>query len=92
MGDDLVSNPSHYTYSDQGIECIEAIQASMSFDEYLGYLKGNVLKYIWRYRHKGNPIQDLQKARWYLDRMICELTYVEEGDKQTLKDIWESTV
>lgn len=92
MGDDLVSSPSHYTHSEQGIECIEAIQASMSLDEYLGYLKGNVLKYIWRYRYKGNPIQDLQKARWYLDRMICELTYVEESDELTLKDIWESTI
>jgi hypothetical protein len=42
----------------------------MSNEEFCGYLKGNVLKYVWRYRYKGKPVEDLKKARWYLDRLI----------------------
>lgn len=65
-------NPEHYKAG--GIECIEAIKASMSADEFAGYLKGNVLKYNWRYKHKGG-VEDLRKAQWYLSRLIdeCEL-------------------
>lgn len=65
---DPVYNPSHYTSG--GVECIEAIRASMDFDDYCGYLKGNVMKYLWRYKKKNDPLQDLEKARWYLDRLI----------------------
>ena len=79
--DDLVNHPPHYTNSDQGLECIDALRASMSYDEYCGYLKGNVFKYLWRYRHKEKPLQDLRKARWYLDRLICELDVDEEADE-----------
>lgn len=63
-----VDHPSHYTAGD--IECIDAIRSSMSKDEYVGYLKGNVIKYIWRYEKKNNPIEDLKKARWYLSRLV----------------------
>lgn len=69
--DDLVNNPSHYTQGD--IECIDAIRASMSTSEFLGYLKGNVQKYLWRYGQKENPIQDLEKAQWYLKKLLEEL-------------------
>lgn len=65
---DLVNHPEHYTSG--SIECIDAIKASMSFDDFCGYLKGNVIKYLWRYNHKGNPIQDLKKAQWYLTKLI----------------------
>lgn len=65
---DPVNRPSHYTAG--GIECIEAIAASMTPTEYAGFLKGQVLKYIWRYRLKGKPAEDLKKARFYLDRLI----------------------
>jgi hypothetical protein len=41
----------------------------MSKLEYEGFLKGNAQKYLWRYRKKGG-LQDLQKANWYLDRLI----------------------
>ena len=68
--DDPVNHPAHYTQG--GIECIEAIKASMTASEYRGYLKGNAMKYMWRYQHKGG-VEDLKKARWYLDRLISEV-------------------
>lgn len=68
IAEDPVNRPSHYTSG--GIECIDAIAASMTPDEYAGFLKGQVVKYIWRYRLKGKPVEDLKKARNYLDRLI----------------------
>ena len=68
---DAVNHPGHYTGA--GIECIEAIKASMTPDALAGYLKGNVQKYLWRYEKKVNPIADLKKARWYLDYLINEM-------------------
>ena len=65
---DNVNNPAHYTQG--GIECIDAIRASMTVDEFAGFLKGNAVKYLWRYRHKGKAAEDLKKARWYIDRLI----------------------
>lgn len=65
---DPVNHPTHYTSG--GIECIDAIAASMTPIEYAGFLKGQVLKYVWRYRLKGKPHEDLKKARFYLDRLI----------------------
>lgn len=64
---DAVNHPSHYTDGD--IECIDAIRASMSPDEFKGYLKGNVIKYLWRYRLKGREKEDIQKASWYLNKL-----------------------
>ena len=66
--EDMVNNPNHYNTG--SVECIEAIRESMSPVSYKGYLKGNVQKYVWRYEHKGNEIQDLRKARWYLDKLL----------------------
>ena len=66
--EDSVNSPKHYNTG--GIECIEAIQASMSKLEFAGYLKGNLSKYIWRYNYKGKPIEDLNKAKWYLERLL----------------------
>jgi hypothetical protein len=63
----MVENPSHYNAG--GIECIEAIKASMSTESYTGYLKGNVQKYVWRYEDK-NGLEDLRKAQWYLNTLI----------------------
>ena len=63
----MVKNPSHYNAG--GIECIEAIKASMSTESYTGYLKGNVQKYVWRYEDK-NGLEDLRKAQWYLNTLI----------------------
>lgn len=72
---DEVNKAAHYNRG--GIECIKAIEASMSPEEYQGFLKGQVLKYVWRYQHKGTPVKDLKKARYYLD----ELIRVTEGRK-----------
>jgi hypothetical protein len=65
--EDLVNRPTHYTHSK--IECIVAIEASMSAVQFKGFLKGQVFKYLWRYEHKGNPLQDIEKAEWYLSRL-----------------------
>lgn len=74
---DPVNHPTHYTQG--GIECIDAIRASMTADEYDGFLKGQVIKYVWRYKHKGKPAEDLKKAMFYLDRLIKQAEGVPES-------------
>ena len=64
---DPVNSPPHYKQG--GIECIEAIKAALTAEEYQGYLKGNAFKYIWRSNHKGKPKEDIRKAVWYLNRL-----------------------
>lgn len=64
---DMVNHPNHYTQG--GIECIKAIEASMPPDGFQDYCKGNVMKYVWRFRQK-NGLEDLKKARVYLNWMI----------------------
>lgn len=64
MNHDPVSHPAHYTRA--GIECIDVIEALG-----LGYHLGNALKYLWRADHKANGLEDLRKARWYIDREIA---------------------
>jgi hypothetical protein len=68
---DPVEQPDHYNKG--AIEAIEAIKASMPDDEFNGYLKGNALKYLWRYDYKGKPVEDLRKCRWYIERLIQEI-------------------
>ena len=62
-------NPSHYKQG--GIECIDAIKAALG-EGFPDYLRGNVMKYLWRYKEKGG-IDDLRKSAWYLDRLIEEV-------------------
>lgn len=62
---ETVNNPEHYG----GDACIEAIEASMPREMYEGFLRGNAMKYLWRYDKKGKPLEDLQKAMWYLERL-----------------------
>ena len=64
--DDRVNHPSHYT--DGKIECIDAIESSMSKEAFIGYCKGNIIKYVWRYEHKGG-VESLKKAIWYIDKL-----------------------
>ena len=64
---DTVNHPTHYTQGD--IECIDAIRASLTDDEWRGYIKGNILKYTWREKTKGGD-ESLEKARWYLNRLL----------------------
>ena len=65
--EDAVNNPSHYNTGN--IECIDAIEESMSSVAFKGYLKGNSMKYLWRYDYKGKQVEDLRKAGWYLLRL-----------------------
>jgi hypothetical protein len=63
---DLVDQPPHYTAHPSGVECIEVT-------EHMSFCLGNAVKYIWRAGLKGDQVQDLQKAAWYLDREIGRL-------------------
>ena len=65
--DEHVNHPSHYTQG--GIECIKCIEASMKPEGFQDYCKGNVIKYIHRWRDKGG-VEDLKKAKVYLNWMI----------------------
>jgi hypothetical protein len=56
----------------------------MSDKEFLGYLKANVLKYMWRYDYKGKPLEDLQKAQWYLDKLVNIIHNSELNRKQLI--------
>lgn len=67
---DNVEKPLHYTAGH--IECIDAIKAATTQEEFEGFLRGNVLKYLWRCNLKSNKTEDLNKARWYLNRLIEE--------------------
>jgi len=73
MTDDLweqVNSPDHY--NSNTIETIDLIRDSMESEEYRGYLKGNIFKYVSRYRYKEkeNPYKDLLKAQWYLNKLV----------------------
>lgn len=64
---DNVNNPAHYG---QGrIEAIEYIEDFLTEEEYQGYLRGNIAKYLHRFKYK-NGLEDLKKAQWYLNRLI----------------------
>mgnify|MGYP001238833571 FL=1 len=69
---DSVNAPAHYLHGRK--ETIDVITDCMTNDEFHGYLKGNVLKYVSRYKFKGEPLEDLQKASWYLNRLIKEVS------------------
>jgi len=75
---DPVEFPAHYNRGD--IEAIDAIEASMDRLEFEGYLKGAAMKYLWRFRYKGEAVQDLKKGKWYLERLIKSLEDGEDND------------
>lgn len=62
-------NPTHYKVGE--IECIDAIKSALGVG-FSYYLQGQIMKYMWRFRHKGQTLDDLQKAEWYLVRLINE--------------------
>ena len=89
---DNVNHPEHYTSG--GIECIDAIRASLGDKDFASYCKGNIIKYLWRYRLK-NGTEDLHKARVYLGWMIeaeeraeKEAKEEEKKDGRTPKERW----
>ena len=69
--DDPVNQPEHYNTGE--IECIDYLKDNMSPEAYRGYLEGCSKKYLHRWRYKGKPLQDLEKAQWYLNRLVEEL-------------------
>lgn len=72
MQNDMVNHPSHYTQG--GIECIDALEAATSgLTGIEAVCTANAIKYLWRWKQK-NGIEDLEKARWYINRMIAKQT------------------
>ncbi len=63
-----VNNPSHYTRGN--VECINAIEAALTPAEFIGFLKGQVMKYTWRMGLKGSVIVDARKASWYTSKLV----------------------
>ena len=61
---DPISHPPHYTEHPSGVECI-------TVTEHMNFCVGNAVKYLWRAGLKGDAIEDLKKARWYIDREIA---------------------
>lgn len=64
---DPVNHPKHYTDHPSGIECIQ-------ITEHMGFCLGNAIKYIWRADLKNDAIEDLNKAKWYIEREILRRT------------------
>jgi hypothetical protein len=64
---DAVNHPAHYTSHPSGIECIHVTQ-------HMNFCLGNAIKYIWRADEKGNAIEDLEKAKWYIEQEIRRRT------------------
>ena len=63
----LVNHPPHYKEGE--IECIDYLEDSLGKEGFAFYVEGNIKKYVHRWRHKGG-VQDLEKAQWYLERLI----------------------
>lgn len=63
-----VDHPSHYC-GDGKIECIAALKDAMTKEEFEGFCKGNVMKYLWR-SNKKNGVEDLKKAQWYMNKLV----------------------
>ena len=63
-------NPSHY--KTDTIECIDAIEAMLTPEEFIGFLRGSIVKYGWRYPKK-NGVEDLNKSQWFTNKLISKL-------------------
>ena len=61
---DPVSQPAHYTSG--SIECIDYIESCLGPEQFIGWLRGNIIKYQHRYKLKGKPLEDLEKINFYL--------------------------
>jgi hypothetical protein len=72
---DSVNHPKHYTEHPSGVECIE-------ITEHMGFCIGNAIKYLWRAGLKGEQIEDLRKARWYIDREIARVLNGRKKDEE----------
>jgi len=79
-------NPDHY--KDGEIECIDAMESCATKEQFIGYLRLNAMKYLWRFGKKGDPREQINKAQWYLKRLTetldksnVEPYHYENGDK-----------
>lgn len=68
MNTDQVNHPKHYTNHPSGVECIDIA-------EHMNFCRGNAIKYIWRAGEKGDAVEDLKKALWYINREINRLSW-----------------
>ena len=68
---DVVNQPPHY--GNGKIECIDYMKDNMDHMMFMEYLEGNCKKYLHRYRYKQKPLEELRKARWYLDKLVKEM-------------------
>jgi hypothetical protein len=66
---DAVNKPAHYNLGG-GVECIDYIKQVLTLDGFISYCQGNMIKYQHRHGYKGNPVQDMEKAQWYLNKML----------------------
>lgn len=76
MQNDMVNHPSHYTQG--GLECIDALEAATTgLTGIEAVCTANAIKYLWRWKQK-NGVQDLEKAQWYINRMIVKIAELEK--------------
>ena len=68
VGPDMVNHPPHYASG--AVECIDAIHAALGDDGLVAYCRGNAIKYLWRTGKKGDAVQDLEKAVWYIQKAV----------------------
>lgn len=67
---DPINHPTHYNINWKGEQCIETFEYINSWR--MNYAQGNIVKYVSRYPYKGRSVEDLKKARWYIDQLIKE--------------------
>jgi hypothetical protein len=67
--EDMVNHPPHYQAHPSGVECIQ-------ITEHMNFNLGNAIKYIWRADLKGNAVEDLKKAKFYLEREVAKIEKV----------------
>ena len=79
---DPVYSPKHYQGAN-GIECIDAIEAALTPEEFRGYCKGNAMKYLWREKNKGGDT-DALKANWYLNRLTQSVKPAPQAEAKPL--------
>jgi|TARA_R110000787_G_scaffold133345_1_gene245652 hypothetical protein len=74
---DMVNKPPHYRTGK--LEVIDILKDQLSQEEFRGYLRGNVLKYLFRYKNKGGHL-DLQKAQWYINKLTTSVRHEQSKD------------
>lgn len=77
---DPVNRPEYYASG--SLECIDWIEAELTPEEFRGYLKGTVMKYLWRHENKENPVMDLGKAGWYINKLKEHFEKLQNEEKK----------